>query len=102
MHSFTRHADIRQTDMTKRPGPKVIALTRTQRVIAVVPEYQSGPGWSNAVAWVYVEDSATGKVKCHAVQPEERTGDLQALFAPGAAMVAALRGAVPVKNDDSE
>lgn len=62
-------------------------------VVAVVPEYCSGPGWSNAVVWVYQQDG-NGKITRICLQPDEQPAALVALFAIGAvthkAMITAL------------
>lgn len=77
--------------------PKIIKLFQHEKVIAVVPEYCSGPGWSNAVAWVHIIDYSTGKHRCEDIQPEERTLDLSVLFSPGAAIASALMSSVKTK-----
>jgi len=75
--------------------PKTIALGPFERVVSVVPEYVSGPGWTNAPVWVHVEDSQTRRLRTECIQPDERTPELHALFDVGASAVAALLRAVP-------
>ena len=77
--------------------PKVIRLAPGERVIAVVPERCSGPGWSNAPAWVYVATN-DGHLRQECIQPEERTPQLHALYHAGEAMCAALLGSVPQRR----
>ena len=77
--------------------PKIIKLFQHEKVIAVVPEYCSGPGWANAIAWVHIIDYSTGKHRCEDIQPDERTIELNALFAPGAAMNATLMAVIKTK-----
>jgi hypothetical protein len=76
--------------------PKVINLdaSKGERIIAVVPERASGPGWANTPTWVYVTD-IYGLLRCECIQPEERTPELNALFDVGAAVSVALFRAIP-------
>lgn len=77
--------------------PKIIKIFPHEKVIAVVPEYCSGPGWSNAVTWVHIIDYSTGKYRCEDIQTEERTLDLSVLFSHGAAIASALMSSVKTK-----
>lgn len=77
--------------------PKTITLQEGEIVIAVVPEYASGPGWANQPTWVYVRDSQ-GKCRMVCIQPDERSASLNALFHAGEAMTRCLINAVPVKR----
>lgn len=74
----------------------VITLQPGERVVAVVPEFCGGPGWANAVAWVHIA-SATGQLRTECIQPDERTPELDALFAIGAQIAKDLSRAVPVQ-----
>ena len=76
---------------------RTIKLNHGERVVAVVPERCSGPGWSNAPTWVYIVTN-DGKLREECIQPEERTPELHTLFAAGEAMCNALAAAVPVKK----
>lgn len=78
-------------------NPKAVKLHPGERVIAVVPERCSGPGWSNAPTWVYIA-SEDGKLRFECIQPEERTPQLHALYHAGEAMCAALLGSVPQRR----
>ena len=71
-----------------------IELHKDERIIAVVPEYASGPGWANKPIWVYIEQSATKRLRTECIQPDEQT----TLFASGAAMATALVQSIPVIN----
>ena len=56
--------------------PKVqINLKKHEHIIAVVPEYCSGAGWSNRVLWVHIADGNTNTFRTEAIQPEERYRD---------------------------
>jgi hypothetical protein len=79
--------------MTARE-PLKLTLARGERIIAVVPERCQGPGWANAVIWVYIATSAGG-LRTECIQPGQRTPEMQALFEPGAAMCAALIASIP-------
>ena len=75
-----------------------IELHKDERIIAVVPEYASGPGWANKPIWVYIEQSATKRLRTECIQPDEQTAEMHTLFAPGAAMATALVQSIPVIN----
>ena len=76
---------------------KTIELGRNERIVAVVPEHVSGPGWGNSVVWVHITDGC-GLYRAECVQPEEQAPEMLALFDAAAAMHSALVGAVPVLN----
>lgn len=75
---------------------KKIALHADEKIIAVIPEHCSGPGWSNMPIWVYIIDSSQ-KLRTECIQPDEMTREMWTLFKAGAAMCEALVSAVPVK-----
>ena len=62
--------------------PKKIKLQHGERIISVVPEFCSGPGWSNAPIWVHIA-TLDGHLRTECIQPKERNEKLQALFAVG-------------------
>jgi hypothetical protein len=78
--------------------PKIIKLQPNEQIIAVVPKRAGGPGWSNAITWVYIENSSTGACYAEGIQPEERTEAMDALYAIGEAVHNALLNAVPSKR----
>lgn len=78
---------------------KTITLSRNERIIAVVPECASGPGWSNHLAWVYVANYVTCEFRQVAIQVDEMTPELLALHAAGAAMCESLIRAVPTRKE---
>lgn len=79
-----------------RPAiPLKIELAADERIIAVVPREEGGPGWANALAWVYIVDHQSG-YRVVAIQYDEMTPQLKTLFAPGEAMMSALILAVPI------
>lgn len=69
---------------------KPIPLSRTERVIAVVPEYAKGPGWGNQVLWVHIADNANGTLRTECIQPADQTPEQLTLFLIGAVVHAAL------------
>ena len=80
--------------------PKVqINLKKHEHIIAVVPEYCDGPGWSNRVLWVHIADGNTNTFRTEAIQPDERNRDQVVLFKAGEAMHQALIGSVVVKQE---
>ena len=72
---------------------KKIKLNKGDRVLAVVPEYCAGPGWSNQIVNVYIETIA-GKLRTEYLQPDEMSNEMHTLFGPGACMCAALKEAL--------
>ena len=78
-----------------------IKLEYGERVIAVVPEDASGPGWSNHPISVYIA-CLDGRLRTEWIQPGERTAELHTLFSPGRAMCSALIEAVPTYAEGEE
>ena len=76
---------------------KTIQLTRHERILAIWPEFASGPGWRNEIVYVYVEDTTNGRVRTEDIQPHERSESMIVLFTAAAAMADALRRAVPTE-----
>lgn len=81
--------------MTKKP--KQIKLHVGERIVAVVPERVSGPGWGNSPVWVYIATN-DGRLREECIQPGERTPQLHTLFSTGEAMCMALMAAVPQRR----
>ena len=77
---------------------KTIHLADGERILAVVPEYCSGPGWANQIVVVYIS-TGDWEIRQEYIQPEERTPAMHALFSSGAAITAALLSAVPMKKE---
>lgn len=76
---------------------KIVTLKRGEKIIAVVPEYCAGPGWSNSPTWVYISrHDETLRTVC--IQPNERTPILNSLFHAGEAMCQSLQAAVPTRK----
>lgn len=82
-------------------NPKTIALSRGEKIVAVVPEHVCGPGWSNSVVWVYIE-SLDGSFRQECIQVMERTPSMHVLFNVGAEMCSALIEAVPHQFDEEK
>ena len=72
----------------------MIELKRTERIIAVVPQTASGPGWSNRVAWVHIVDSANNAYRCECLQPDEQPDALIRLFNIGEVLQSELLGSI--------
>lgn len=71
-----------------------IELHDRGRVIAVVPEQCSGPGWGNQVAWVYIQNTTNQTLRVECLQPQDFTRALFTLFDVGAAMQKALKESI--------
>jgi len=76
---------------------KKIKIKKNERILAVVPEYVAGPGWANAVVWVYVASGNEFRTEC--IQIEDRSPDMHALFRIGATVQAVLVSAVPIAEE---
>lgn len=77
---------------------KTIKLNPHEHIFAVVPKHASGPGWSNQVVYVGIEDTATGITRWESLQPKEQTVAMQILFDIGASVAVALLAAVPTER----
>lgn len=73
---------------------KKIVLADRERIIAVVPETCSGPGWSNRLVWVHIINWGTAQMRTEAIQETEFNAELHALFNAGEAMSQALQQAL--------
>jgi hypothetical protein len=71
---------------------KKIRLGKHERIIAVTPEYASGPGWTNRPLWVHIVNYTDKTYRCECLQPEEQTEPMHALFSVGAAAHQSLLG----------
>lgn len=68
-------------------------LSKDDRIIAVAPEYHSGPGWSNHTLQVVVQD-VDGKLRIEWLQPREFNRELVVLFVIGSDVHLALKAAL--------
>jgi len=59
---------------------RIIKLGEHEHIIACVPHYAAGPGWSNALVWVWLRDTSTGEVRMEDIQSEDFTIPVAALF----------------------
>ena len=73
-------------------------LKKFEIVVAAWPENASGPGWSNTLMWVLIQD-ANGGLRRETLQPNEQSDEMRTLFAPGAACAMALRAAAVAVMD---
>lgn len=62
-------------------------------ILAVVPEFCSGPGWANTPVYVYWQDE-DGVIKQRCLQPDQQSRELAMLFDIGAVVQAKLKKAV--------
>lgn len=77
--------------------PKTITLWPHERIIAVVPEYANGPGWSNQPLWVHIE-CGNGTIRRECLQPHEQTPEQHTLFQVGATVHQQLVASVLTKR----
>lgn len=73
-----------------------VSLHKDEKIIAVVPEFAHGPGWTNSPLWVYIAGNGLKSLRTVCIQPEQQTAEMRTLFAPGAAMAAALVGTIRI------
>ena len=58
---------------------KNIILQEGETIIAVVPEYASGPGWANQPLWIHIVGNQN-KHRVECIQPEDQTLEIFTLF----------------------
>ena len=68
-------------------------LSFTGRIVTAWPESPTGPGWSNRIVWVLVRHD-DGRLEEIAIQPEDQTPEMIALFGVALAARDALTSAV--------
>jgi len=71
----------------------MIKLNKDERILCVIPEYASGPGWSSRVLWIYIINSRK-EVRLEAFQWDELNLELQDLFEIGAVVHKRLVNAI--------
>lgn len=64
-----------------------------RNIVCAYAENASGPGWSNSLVWV-IERDGNGRLHQRAIQPEDQTAEMVALFQVCAASHVALTKAV--------
>ena len=69
-----------------------ITLAPGERIVAVVPEKYTGPGWSNHIAFIYIAGGAGIREEC--IQSEDFPPELWTLFSAGEVMCRELRRAM--------
>lgn len=72
-----------------------LALEYGETLLAVVPEYAHGPGWSNAILWLHVR-KGDGTLRTEALQPGERSREQDVLFRVLATAHDAMLGTIDV------
>jgi hypothetical protein len=85
---------------TDGPAENVsMKLNEHEHVVAVVADPACGPGWSNTLLWVIVQDG-NGSLRRECLQPDEQSDGIRLLYATAAAVHRALMlevGALPKK-----
>lgn len=76
----------------------MIVLNKHEKVLAVVPEYCAGPGWSNRLVHVHILDYSNNTYRVVYLTPDETTPAMRTLFEIGATISGALLRAVPIKT----
>lgn len=76
----------------------MIKLGEHERIVAVVPQRASGPGWANSPTWVHIVDHATGKWRQECLQPEEHSAELLTIYSIGALLCQQLITTVECKH----
>ncbi len=66
----------------------------SQRIISVSPEDCSGPGWTNRVIWVFLQDSVTQTLTMESIQGSDFSSEENWLFDVANAAHSALLKAV--------
>ncbi len=72
----------------------LLKLAPNEHIAAVVPEFASGPGWSNRPLWVYIVRGNGNETRRECIQPEQQTRDMRIMFATLAAAHSAMLAAV--------
>jgi hypothetical protein len=65
----------------------------TPHVVAAWADVASGPGWANRLIWLLLRD-ADGILSLEAIQPDEQTAEMVALYAVSEAAHLSMIGAV--------
>lgn len=75
---------------------KRINLSRSERIVAVVPETCTGPGWANQVVHIHIVDVGTNIYRYESQQLHENecSAGMMHLFKIGALVCAELDAAV--------
>jgi hypothetical protein len=64
-------------------------LDERDRIVAVVAEPASGPGWANTPLWIIMQDES-GKLRRECLQPDEQSDGIRVLYATAAAVHGSL------------
>lgn len=76
-----------------------VTLKKNEHILAVVPEYCSGPGWSNSLLKVYIADANSGIYRTEYIQPGDQNRDQIVLFRTGEAVFQSLVESVVIKQE---
>lgn len=82
-----------------KPKPQV-QLGRGESIVAVVPQYAAGPGWSNSPLFVYIDNQ--GKLRTECIQPLHQSLEQRILFAAGAQISRQLIESIEVRRKEEE
>ena len=65
---------------TKKPKP-LIVLGEREFVVNAKAQTCSGPGWTNPIIWVEIENGADGKRRTEGIRREHMTSEMCSIFA---------------------
>lgn len=66
--------EIRNANVSKK-----LRLGEGKRIVTAWAENCSGPGWKNQIIWVLIQE-VSGLLRQEALQPEDQTAGMRALF----------------------
>ena len=75
-------------------GCEMIILKGNERIVAAIPETITGAGYRNFIIWVHIVDYSKQTWREEAIQPEEQTPVMIALFNPLEQAHKAMLGAI--------
>jgi len=75
-----------------------VQLARHEEIVAVVPQFAAGPGWTNRPLWLHIINHVDGRYRCECIQPEDQTSTQHVLFPVLAAAHAAMLAQIKVKK----
>ena len=78
----------------KHPPQCQIDLKGNERIVAAIPETITGAGYHNFIIWVHIVDYSKQTWREEAIQPEEQTPVMRALFNPLEQAHKAMLGAI--------
>lgn len=76
-----------------------VHLKNNEHILAVVPEYCSGPGRGNSLLKVHIADANSGTYRTEFIQPSDRNRDQIILFKTAEAIHKSLVESVIIKQE---